>query len=111
MHLTKIVGMLILAAFMIGGAGIAVAGESGDTMAAEAEKAIAAAEEAQKMAASVDSEWRDVGKFIKKAKAAAKKGDYGDAIKLANKAKEQSDLGYEQGISQQTLRMPAYLKY
>ena len=82
---------------------------SGDKAAAES--AIAAAESARKKAASIDGEWRDTGKMIKKAQAALKKGDSAKAIKLANKAEKQGKLGYEQAQAQQTLKMPSYLKY
>jgi hypothetical protein len=82
---------------------------SGDIAAAEA--AIAAAESARKKAASVDGEWRDTGKMIKKAQAALKAGDSAKAIKLAKKAEKQGKLGYEQAQAQQTLKMPSYLKY
>ena len=77
---------------------------------AGAVKAIAAADKARKKAASVDSEWRDTGKILKKAKAALKKGDFKKAIKLANKAEHQGHAGYEQGYSQRELRMPAYFQ-
>ena len=76
----------------------------------QAQKAIAAAENAQKKAASVDGEWRDTGKIIKKAKAAQSKGDYAQAVKLANKAERQGELGYEQAHSQEKLQIPSYLK-
>ena len=82
---------------------------SGDKAAAES--AIAAAESARKKAASVDGEWRDTGKMIKKAQAALKAGDSAKAIKLAKKAENQGKLGYEQAQAQQTLKMPSYLKY
>ena len=82
---------------------------SGDKAAAES--AIAAAESARKKAASVDGEWRDTGKMIKKAQAALKAGDSAKAIKLAKKAEKQGKLGYEQAHAQQTLNMPSYLKY
>ena len=62
--------------------------------------AIGAANDARKKAASVGGEWRDTGKFIKQAKAAAADGDYEKAIKLANKAKTEGELGYAQAISQ-----------
>lgn len=66
----------------------------------EFERIYAEAVKARKKAASVGFEWRDIGKFLKKAKAAAKKGDYGKAIKLARKAKVQAELGYQQYLSQ-----------
>jgi osmotically-inducible protein OsmY len=74
-------------------------------------EAIAAAKAAQKKAASVKGEWRDTGKIIKKAEAAAKKGDYEGAVKLAAKAQDQGELGYAQAVSQKELKMPSYLKY
>ncbi len=56
----------------------------------DAQSAIAAAEQERQKAAKAGFEWRDTGKLIKKAKAALKKGDYATAVKLANKAKNQS---------------------
>ena len=82
---------------------------SGDKAAAES--AIAAAESARKKAASIDGEWRDTGKMIKKAQAALKAGDFAKATKLAKNAEKQGKLGYEQAQAQQTLKMPSYLKY
>ena len=64
------------------------------------EKAIKAAMEAEKKAASVDSEWRDTGELISQAEEAAAKGDYAAATRLANKAKMQGMNGYEQGMGQ-----------
>ena len=75
-----------------------------------AQSAIVAAESAQKKAASLDGEWRDTGKMIKKAKAAQAEGNYDQAIKLANKAERQGELGYEQAHSQKELQIPSYLK-
>lgn len=65
-----------------------------------ADAAIAAAKSAQKKAASAEGEWRDVGKFIKKAEKAAKEGKVEQALKLAKKAKRQSELGYLQAMEQ-----------
>ncbi len=76
-----------------------------------AQDAIAAADQARKKAASVKGEWRDTGKIIKQAEQTRKKGDFDKAIKLANKAERQGKYGYEQAMSQQTLKMPSYLKY
>jgi hypothetical protein len=58
------------------------------------------AKAAQKKAKSVGSEWRDTGKFIKKAEAAFKKGDEATAMKLATKAKREGEMGYAQGMDQ-----------
>ena len=62
----------------------------------EAVKAISAAQAANKKAKASGFEWRDTGKFIKKADEAAKKGDNAKAIKLANKAKSQAELAVKQ---------------
>ena len=77
---------------------------------AQSQNDIAAAEHAQKKAASVDGEWRDTGKLIKQAKAAQAEGNYAQAVKLANKAERQGELGYEQAHSQEKLQIPSYLK-
>ena len=66
----------------------------------EVKAAIAAAKAAQKKAAAAEGEWRDVGKFIKKAEKAAKEGKIEQAMKLAKKAQRQSELGYEQAMDQ-----------
>jgi len=54
-------------------------------MAESAMDAIKAAKAAQKEASSLGFEWRNMGKTIKKAEAAAKAGKDKKAIKLANK--------------------------
>jgi hypothetical protein len=73
---------------------------------------IKAAKEALKKATSVGGEWRDTGKFIKKAEAAAKKGDAKKALKLAAKAKVQAEDGYIQATEQAktATEFPDYLK-
>jgi len=53
-------------------------------LATEVDDAIKQAKAAQQEAASLGFEWRDTGKTIKKAEAAAKKGNDEKAIKLAN---------------------------
>jgi hypothetical protein len=65
-----------------------------------AEDAISYAKAAQKRAASVKGEWRDTGKMIKKAEKLLATGKSKEAAKLANKAREQALLGYEQASSQ-----------
>ena len=76
---------------------------------ADAEAAINAAIAAQKAAAKVKGEWRDTGKLIKKAQEAAAEGNYGTAVKLANKAKAQGELGKDQAMSQAGIGNPKYL--
>ncbi|HEB97117.1 MAG TPA: SoxXA-binding protein [Sedimenticola thiotaurini] len=106
-------GVALALALMLGG-GVAMAAgtdaKAADPKAAEAAKVIEHAEMARKRAASVDGEWRDTAKFIKKARALAKEGKYDAAIKLAKKAKRQGELGYEQAVSQEKLRIPSYFQ-
>lgn len=72
---------------------------------------LSAAKAAQKKAGSVGGEWRDVGKFIKEAEQAAANGDFDQAKKLAQEAKTQSELGYEQAVSQKgKAGNPSYLQ-
>lgn len=73
---------------------------------------IAKAKDAQKKAASVGGEWRDVGKFIKKAEAAAKDGKAEKAMKLAKKALQQSEDGHKQATKQLEVAkdFPDYMK-
>ena len=76
---------------------------------AAAESAISAAKEAVKKASSVNGEWRDTGKMIKKAEAALEKGEFDKAVKSANDAEFQGNMGYEQAVSQQGVGNPDYL--
>lgn len=76
---------------------------------AAAEEAIAAAEAARKKAASVKGEWRDTKKMIKEAEELVKSGEFDEAIKKANKAKRQGELGYEQALSQKGADFPEYV--
>lgn len=62
-----------------------------------------------KKAASVQGEWRDTGKILRKAQSALAENKFEDAIKLAMQAKIQAELGYEQAVSQQDLKLPSYL--
>jgi len=103
----KLLTAMALAALMSG-----CAGESVKPATAESANAsIAAAKAARQKAASVDGEWRDTAKMIKQAEKAAAAKDYAKATKLANAARDEGELGYEQAVSQQTLKMPSYLKY
>jgi hypothetical protein len=76
---------------------------------AEAEKAIADAEAARKKAASVAGEWRDTKKMINEAEELVKTGELEEAIKKANKAKRQGELGYAQALSQKGADFPSYV--
>jgi len=77
---------------------------------AEAEQAITAAEQARKQAATIGGEWRDTGKMIKEATSLLDTREYTKAIGIANKAKRQGELGYEQALSQEKATMPEYMK-
>jgi len=76
---------------------------------ADFEKAMTAAREARKKAATVDGEWRDIGKFLKQAEQAAARGDFATANRLAEEAGKQGDLGYEQAMSQKDVGLPEYM--
>ncbi len=95
--LTALASLLLLA-------GSAFASNQGDF-----QKAMKAAQEARKMAQSVDGEWRDIGKILKHAKKAAKKGDFKTATELARIAEFQGKTGYAQAMSQKGVGNPAYL--
>lgn len=60
------------------------------------DQAITAAEAAIAEAKSHDWIWRDTETFLSDAKAAAEKGDKADAIKLADKARDQAQLAVKQ---------------
>ncbi len=108
MQITRNLSIWVLAAALATGCGTMTAKEP---TAADAEAAIAAAEAAREKAASVGGEWRDTAKIITSARVAAKKGEFGKAVKTAEQAKRQGELGYEQAVSQTELKMPSYLKY
>ncbi len=55
---------------------------------------------ALKTASSVGGEWRDTGKMMKQAKAAAEAGDFAKAEKLIEAAKFQAEMGYQQAMAQ-----------
>lgn len=70
-------------------------------------QAIADAKAANKKAKSVGYEWRDTGKIIKKAEAAAKKGDTDKALSLAHAAQTQAVNAYHQYNEQKNV-LPHY---
>jgi hypothetical protein len=85
----KFIPFALAATFALGACGT-VGGDSTEYNKGDASSAITAAEHEAKRAKAKNYEWRDTGKMIKKAKAAMKDGDFGTAVKLANKAKHQS---------------------
>ncbi len=73
------------------------------------EAAIQAAIAAQKAAAAVGGEWRDTGKVIKQAQAAAAEGNFGNAQQLAKKAEDQGKIGKAQALGEVGVGNPGYL--
>jgi len=82
-------------------AGCATTGDTDTSAKAEAEQAIADAKAAQKRAAEVGYEWRDMAKMIEEAQAAYDAGDYAKATELARKAQEQGAIAEDQYYLQQ----------
>ncbi|MEJ2344329.1 MAG: LysM peptidoglycan-binding domain-containing protein [Gammaproteobacteria bacterium] len=68
-----------------------------------AEQAIADAKASLAKAKALDYEWRDSDKILKQAEQAYKDGKYDEAIKLANKAKEQGDLAVQQYYKEKSM--------
>ena len=67
----------------------------------EIEQLIKEADAAIKKADSVGGEWRDSGgKYLKQAKAALSKGDMDTAKQMAEKAKFEAEMGYQQAVEQ-----------
>ena len=81
---------------------LAACASSGGTTASadDASKAIAAAEAANKQAASVGYEWRDTGKMIKAAQEAVEAKEYDKAVSLAGKAERQGMNAVKQQAEQ-----------
>ncbi len=75
--------------------GCASTEEASDTTSG-GEQAIADAKAANAKAKAVNYEWRDTGKFIKKAEKKLADGDEAGAIKLANKAEKQATIAVAQ---------------
>lgn len=69
---------------------------SANVVSADPAAAITAAEDARKAAAEVGYEWRDTAKMIKEAQAALDAGDKDKAMKLADAAKLQGEMGLKQ---------------
>ncbi len=86
---------------------------AGNTVAADEKSFNAsyeAADAARKKAASMNYEWRDTGKILKKAKEAAAKGDYETAERLANKAEMHGKMAVAQAKEQEQLWQSAVVK-
>ncbi|RMG49832.1 MAG: SoxXA-binding protein [Gammaproteobacteria bacterium] len=103
MKTSKLLPSLALGTLLLAGcAGTQTASnEQGpDPRMAAFEETLKAVEAERKKAASVGGEWRDIGKIIKKAKAAAAKGDFDKASKLLEEARFQARMGYQQAMEQ-----------
>ena len=84
---------------------IAMVAVSSTTMAAasqekQAHKAVMAAMSANKAAKKVNYEWKNTAKLIKEAEAAAKKGKFDIAKKLAMQAQKQAEVAQKQAKDQ-----------
>ena len=64
-----------------------------------------AADQARKEAGKVGYEWRDTAKLLKKAQAAAEKGEMAKAMKLVAQAHEQAEDGIAQAARESELWM------
>lgn len=85
--------ILVLTTTLFLGACAGTGGQKAAAPATEesANQAIAAAEMTTQQAGKAGFEWRDTGKMLDQAKEAAAKKEYAQALKLANKAKRQSE--------------------
>ena len=89
-----------LAAVMLALAVASTAAANARPVDAEVQKAISDATVALKKADSVGFAWRDTGKMIKAAEAAAQKGDKAKAMALAEEARRQGESAYQQYLDQ-----------
>jgi hypothetical protein len=100
-ELMKNLAVLTGAMLLLGCAGINAGSDSGKkSIDPSVQKAIDNAVAANKQAASIGYEWRDAEELIDDAKKAAEAGDNDKALSLANEARSEGDLAYEQGLSQ-----------
>lgn len=78
--------------------------EAKDTQ--EVQQAISNAKIAIEKTGKVGGLWRDTGEMLSGAEEAASKGDLATAMKLANQARTQAELGYEQYLSERDAKPP-----
>ena len=78
--------------------------------AATFEAAYKSADAARMAAAEVGFEWRDTKKMLRQAKKLAEKGEYEQAIALANRAKRQGEFGVLQAEEQEKTWQSRVLK-
>jgi len=98
----KLIPFAIAGAFVLGGcaSGGSAGGSSSAVNDKDAATAIMAAEHELKRATAKGAAWRDTEKLIKEAQKAAKEGKFDEAVKLANKAKDQSTNALAQAEEQ-----------
>ena len=106
-RIIPVAALALLGAITLTACGEGTKEKSADQSAYEAAVAEATAE--QKKAKKAGGEWRDIGKFLKKADAAAKKGDYKTATKLAKKVKFQAQMGQAVAKEQAGVGNSSYL--
>ncbi len=103
MRVNALFGTLFLGAALVGGC--TAAGSKPQATATYDQTtfnaALDAAEKARNRADGVGGEWRDTRLMLKEAQELAAKGEFEPAIKLADQARKESDLGYQQALSQQ----------
>jgi hypothetical protein len=89
-----------MALFLTACASSAAKDSSGTTDAQQAKQAISQAEAAAEKADSVGYLWRDTEQLIKDAKKAVDEKKYEEATSLADEARRQSELAYQQYLDQ-----------
>lgn len=96
--ITLLLNITLLGA-MVGAVGCAAprdADKAASAATSDYEAVYEAAQAAREKAASVGNEWRDTSMILAQSKKANDGGDHETAIKLANQAKAQGELGYAQ---------------
>ena len=78
--------------------------------AATFDAAFEAAVEARAAAVEAEFEWRDTKKLLRQSLKLAEKGEYGKAIRLANRARRQGELALQQAREQETAWREMVLK-
>jgi len=81
----------------------------GGHAASQADYHQAVAEAKASLKAAAGNEWRDSGKLLKKADAAARAGDFDKAVKLAQAARLQGTMAQQQAVEQANAGNPSYL--
>ena len=90
----------MLALFLSACAGTAPRDGAGTPKAQEASVAISEAEAAAEKADSVGYLWRDTESMLEQARAAAEAENFEKAIELADEARRQADLAYQQYLDE-----------